>query len=124
MRVKNMLQSMLFIISIVFFWISAETRSFSNSISAGQAETAVQRWVADGSGTLGETLGQTVKTLKRYEGEKSGNIGYYLVILEPAGWAVVPADDRFWPVPLFGSGKMTPELFENTVWHDTYTRQR
>ncbi|MDR1583292.1 MAG: hypothetical protein LBS55_08560 [Prevotellaceae bacterium] len=109
---------MIFLLFIVFFWIFAETRCFSNPISAEQAGTAVRRWVEDGSGTIEETLGQTVKTIKRYDGEKSGNIGYYLVILNPAGWAVVPADDRFWPVPLFGSGKMTPELFENTVWYD------
>ena len=35
------------------------------------------------------------------------------------GWLVVPADDRHWPVQVFGGGDMTPKRFEDSLWHAT-----
>ena len=32
---------------------------------------------------------------------------------------MVPADDRHWPVQVFGGGDMTPKRFEGSLWHAT-----
>ena len=53
-----------------------------------------------------------------YRGGIHGNVGYWLVMLQ-RGWLVVPADDRHWPVQVFGGGDMTPKRFEGSLWHAT-----
>jgi hypothetical protein len=64
----------------------------------------VNNWLRDEAGNFGEHIGQSVKEVWLYKDGQSGNIGYYMVILEPNGWVILPADDEFWPIQSFGQG--------------------
>jgi hypothetical protein len=89
----------------------------ANSISFYEAQTALNNWLLRDDLHMGESLGKTIINIKFYTDGRSGNIGYYLIILDK-GWVVLPADDRFWPIQTFGSGTMTYEVFEGSMWFD------
>ena len=61
---------------------------------------------------MNSPIGQGIEEIRHYQGEPYGNPGYYVAFLNPSGWVIVPADDAFEPILAFGSGKLTPELYE------------
>jgi len=61
---------------------------------------------------MNSSIGQGIEEIRHYQGEPYGNPGYYVAFLNPGGWVIVPADDGFEPILTFGSGKLTPELYE------------
>jgi hypothetical protein len=91
--------------------------AFGAAIGENQARQAVSNWLYDKSDHFDENLGLCIETVKKYQGGQAGDIGYYLVILKPSGWVIVPADDRYSPIQSFGSGKMTLDSFEGSFWH-------
>jgi hypothetical protein len=62
-------------------------------------------------------MGGDIEEIALYRGGISGNVGYYLVMLD-RGWLILPADTDFWPVQTFGSGKMSIKSFEKSLYLD------
>ncbi len=91
------------------------TAVLAEPVAEGDVRTAALTWAAHGD-KFDEPIGTAIREVKLYRGGISGNIGYYLVMFEPSGFAVLPADDELWPIPLFGGGQMTPERFEKSPW--------
>lgn len=87
-------------------------------VSETEMRLAVGRWLELKEQHFGAELAGPVRQAVRYRGGAHGDVGYWLVILRK-GWLVVPADDRHWPVQVFGGGDMTPSLFEGSLWHAT-----
>ena len=87
-------------------------------VSEGEMRLAVGRWLELKEQHFGAELSGPIRQAVRYQGGFHGDVGYWLVILQK-GWLVVPADDRHWPVQVFGGGDMTPSLFEGSLWHAT-----
>jgi len=56
---------------------------------------------------MNSSIGQEIEEIRHYQGEPYGNPGYYVVLLNPGGWVVVPADDAFEPILAFSSDKLT-----------------
>jgi hypothetical protein len=112
MRQKGFLS--LIVVSLIFIFSSSAR---AKQISVYEAQTALDNWLSKKELHMGELLGNVIFDIKLYAGARSGNIGYYLAILDK-GWVVLPADDRFWPIQTFGSGEMTHEIFESSMWHD------
>ena len=81
-------------------------------IQEEQAHRVVKNWLAKNSRPMNTTMGQGIEEIRYYQGEPYGNPGYYVAFLNPNGWVIVPADDTFEPILAFGSGKLTPELYE------------
>jgi hypothetical protein len=83
-----------------------------------EVSDVVLNWLQETSYHLNEEMGGNIEKIALYRGGISGNIGYYLVILNK-GWIILPADTDFWPVQTFGSGKISKESFEQTFWYHT-----
>ena len=87
-------------------------------VSETEMRLAVGRWLELREQHLGAELSGPIRQAVRYQGGIHGDVGYWLVMLQ-RGWLVVPADDRHWPVQVFGGGDMTPKRFEGSFWHAT-----
>ena len=87
-------------------------------VSETEMRLAVGRWLELGEQHLGAELSGPIRQAVRYQCGIHGDVGYWLVVLQ-RGWLVVPADDRHWPVQVFGGGDMTPKRFEDSLWHAT-----
>lgn len=90
--------------------------SWAEFISETQARNAAISWVNSDGAAIDHEIGRQIGSIVSYTGGTAGDVGYFLVLLEPSGWVVIPKDDRFWPVAAFGSGKMTPALFEESFF--------
>lgn len=87
-------------------------------VSETEMRLAVGRWLELKEQHFGAELSGPIRQAVKYRGGIHGDVGYWLVILQ-RGWLVVPADDRHWPVQVFGGGDMTPKRFEGSFWHAT-----
>ena len=87
-------------------------------VSETEMRLAVGRWLELKEQHFGAELSGPIRQAVKYRGGIHGDVGYWLVILQ-RGWLVVPADDRHWPVQVFGGGDMTPKRFEGSLWHAT-----
>lgn len=83
-------------------------------VSEVDMRLAVGRWLELKEQHFGAELSGPIRQAVRYRGGIHGNVGYWLVMLQ-RGWLVVPADDRHWPVQVFGGGDMTPKRFEGSL---------
>ena len=88
-------------------------------VSEVEIRLVVGRWLELREQHLGAELSGPIRQAVRYRGGIHGDVGYWLVVLQ-RGWLVVPADDRHWPVQVFGGGDMTPKRFEDSLWHATF----
>jgi hypothetical protein len=102
----------------VLITLSALSPTFSSPVTEADVRTVIINWLIENPNRFGEQLGTDISEIKLYKGGMGGSAGYYLVTLEPNGWVILPADDDFWPIQSFGGARMTPELFENTAWHE------
>ncbi len=67
--------------------------------TAGQAQRAVQGWLARDGRPLGVILGQQVREVQSFRAQTG--IAYYVVYLEPQGFVIVPGDDLVEPIIAF-----------------------
>jgi len=114
---KTRIFYMVFVLTVLFASMCFARQAIARQISEQDVRIAVASWLQLPSEHFEENLGNNIKQVELFRGGVSGNIGYYLVILEPAGWMILPADNRFWPVQMFGSGIMTIENFKSSVWY-------
>lgn len=99
-------------------WLGGVNTASAAPITEAQAKAAVANWLSVNPAPLNEKMGNTVGEVVSYKGGRFGTAGYYLVLLEPVGWAVLPADDRVGPILAFGSGKRTKASYEqSTLYH-------
>ena len=87
--------------------------AFSVSGSEVSSETAVaivRNWLRFDRIPLGEPLGNQVKEVETFK-DKSGNVLYHVVYLEPSGFVIVPGDDLVEPIIAFARcGHYDPSL--------------
>ena len=62
-----------------------------------QAETLVRGWLNQDPTPLNSTLGQQIQSVQTFTDEYNRPL-YYIVYLTPAGFVIVPADDRVEPI--------------------------
>lgn len=105
-----------FLLSALFLAVALP--AVAAPVSETEMRLAVGRWLELREQHLGAELSGPIRQAVRYQGGFHGDVGYWLVILQK-GWLVVPADDRHWPVQVFGGGDMTPSLFEGSFWYAT-----
>ena len=98
--------------------LAAALPAVAAPVSETEMRLAVGRWLELREQHLGTELSGPIRQAVRYRGGIHGDVGYWLVVLQ-RGWLVVPADDRHWPVQVFGGGDMTPKRFEDSLWHAT-----
>jgi len=76
--------------------------------TAGQAGQAVTGWLKVEACPLGATLGNEIAEITPYA-DGDGQVLYYVVSLEPAGFVIVAADDRIEPIIAYAdSGAYDP----------------
>jgi hypothetical protein len=107
----------LFLTILLFPFLSGVNISQANPINEAQARLAALNWLSENPQPFGENMGRVIKDSVAYKGDTAGDVGYYLVMLEPNGWLILPADDSFWPTITFGAGVMTKEQFESSLWY-------
>ena len=105
-----------FLLSALFLAVALP--AVAAPVSEVEMRLAVGRWLELREQHLGAELSGPIRQAVRYRGGIHGDVGYWLVVLQ-RGWLVVPADDRHWPVQVFGGGDMTPKRFEDSLWHAT-----
>lgn len=78
-------------------------------ITSQQAETAVKAWLATDARPLGAGLGGKISgRTESYEAD-DGQLCYFVVYLEPAGFVILPADDLAEPIVCFtATGRYDP----------------
>src|SRR4051812_13551516 len=96
-----------FILFIVATGFAAETTS-------DQATAAVTGWLRENNTRMGVTLGQSgnVTAIK----DSIGKTQFYVVSLEPSGFALVAADDRIEPIIAFSDSGKFDATHKNPVF--------
>ena len=81
------------IAAFLLSWLFA-SEAGAGFVNVEQARLAAQNWLVKNVGAPMDTsLGQNIRQIKHYYGEKYGNAGYYAVFLDPQGWIIIPTDD-------------------------------
>ena len=75
----------------------------ADPVSAGQAEAMVKGWIKLSASPLGAKLGAEIKEVVSFHDDQA-RAAYYVVYLNPSGFAIVPADDFVEPIVAFASG--------------------
>ena len=75
---------------------------FSAEVAPGQARAAVQAWLREDSAPLHAHLGQTISSVETYRDSQNSPL-YYVVNLNPSGFAIVAADDLIEPIIAFAA---------------------
>ena len=89
--------------------------SSATYISERDATTVAITWLErNNNSPMNLTLGSSIKTILHYPENLEGQ-GYYLVILNPNGWLVIPSDSSYEAILMFGQGFMTPEIWESSL---------
>jgi hypothetical protein len=81
--VKSKFVELLIFFNIFFFSFSGIGNA--SAISPEQAGEAAYNWLLENPNPFGEKMGDNIREILSYKGDKAGNIGYYLVILDPNG---------------------------------------
>jgi hypothetical protein len=86
------------------------------SVSQEQAEAVARNWL-NGSPMSIKSLdtSTSIREIIHLQGEEHGQYGYYLVILEPQGWLVIPAEDSYEPILAFGSNHVTIDTWKSSI---------
>ena len=95
----------------LLFCASSAMKSTAAFVDAQEAQNIVENWLMRSNGLSGD-IGREIREYVHYHGPIQGEPGGYVFFLDPNGWVVVPADDAFEPILAFGSGKLTPYLYE------------
>jgi hypothetical protein len=105
------IRRLFFVLFLVFICSTEANASF---VSEEDALNAVKTWLKKNPAPMETQIGNSVKEIRHYHGEESGEPGYYVVFLNPKGWVILPAEDTFEPILAFGGEKLTPERYENS----------
>ena len=85
--------------------------AWARATTAGQAAEAVAGWLEVESRPLGTPLGDAVVDVTPYA-DRAGEVLFYVVSLEPAGFVIVAADDLIEPIVAYsasGSFDLSPD---------------
>ena len=83
-------------------------------VNIRQARNVATSWILKDSNPMKNGMGHKVREVLVYSGGIHGNPGYYVALMEPAGWMIIPADDAFEPILAFGNDLMTREAYEQS----------
>jgi len=84
------------------------TLTFGAPISSQYARQAVQAWLRTDAHPLDSRIGQILTSVETYN-DTQGLPLYYVVYLQPSGYAIVPADDLIEPIIAFAAqGRYDP----------------
>ena len=91
--------------ALIPFLIWHSAAALADPVSARQAHKAVAHWLRTQARPLGAGLGREVRSVEAFK-DDGGTALYYVVYLEPDGFAIVAADDLVEPIVAFAaSGK-------------------
>lgn len=88
------------IIAFCLSVLSMATMALAKPITSEQAKSAVQTWRRMDAAPLKASLGGSVSTVTTFK-DTSGSDLYHIVYLKPAGFVILPADDRVEPIIAF-----------------------
>ena len=88
---------------IVLVLLSPWSKATADPITGDQALAAVQRWLGLNPKRFGAEVERAAKGVTAYPGA-DGQTAYYIVVLSPAGFVVVAADDLVEPIVAFSAG--------------------
>ncbi len=80
-----------------------------------EAEQVVTGWLNVDSQPLGTILGRSVKNVETFFNDR-GDITYYIVYMEPSGFAIVSADDSIEPIIGFADDGTFETSLDNPLW--------
>jgi hypothetical protein len=104
-------RSAVLLTAMLFVFFSVVGIASAKFISEEEAKTVVQNWLEITPIESLSITGTEVREVMRFEGGQYGNPGYYIVLLEPEGWVIVPADDNYEAVIAFGQGSFSREEY-------------
>ncbi len=81
-------------------FLSLASTALAKPITSEQAKTAAQVWRVKEVAPLKASLGGSVSTVASFK-DASGSDLYHVVYLKPAGFVILPADDRIEPIIAF-----------------------
>ncbi|NVN90527.1 MAG: C10 family peptidase [Desulfuromonadales bacterium] len=97
----NKLTNKVMVFAVVLFSVTLST-AWAKPTTSKQATVVVQKWRQMDPTPLKASLGKTVREVQTYR-DGAGSELYHVVYLEPAGFAIVPADDLVEPIIAFSS---------------------
>jgi len=80
-------------------------------VSEEEARIVARNWLEMTPTESFALEGIEVREVMHFAGGFHGNPGYYVVLLNPSGWVIVPADDRFEAIIAFGEGSFSREEY-------------
>ena len=100
MRAEKLIK--LFLLTVTLLLTGMISTALAKPITAEQAKTAVQTWRRMEATPLKASLGKSIGKVQTFS-DTAGSALYHVVYLEPAGFIIVPADDRIEPIIAFSS---------------------
>ena len=88
---------------MLFFMLACVTPAFAGFMPEEKALILANNWIKHNAKPLDTEIGRTVAESFHYQRE---GFGYYLVLLEPQEWLVIPYDDSFEPILAFGGERI------------------
>jgi hypothetical protein len=101
------------VLFLAAFILSCPEGAKASFVSKEDALTVATTWLEKNPNPMNSQMGNAIVEMKHYQGEESGNPGYYVAFLHPNGWVIVPADDSFEPILAFGGDNLTSERYES-----------
>jgi hypothetical protein len=85
-------------------------------VTEEDARTVVQNWLEMTPMDSLAIEGTEIMEVMHFEGDFYGKPGYYVVLLDPDGWVIVPADDSFEAIIAFGKGSFSREEYARSPY--------
>ena len=111
-KVQRVFCVMTFVFALLVY--EGNDRAWGAFVKRHVADEVAISWILKDSNPMKDGMGHKVRETLVYRGGAHGYPGYYVALMDPAGWMVIPADDAFEPVLAFGNDFMTREIFERS----------
>jgi len=106
-------QSIVFIVTMSVLLLYG--RLSARPTTSYEAEQVVTGWLNVDSRPLGTILGRSVTNVETFFNDR-GDVTYYIVYMEPSGFAIVSADDSIEPIIGFADDGTFETSLENPLW--------
>jgi hypothetical protein len=99
------------VILVVLTLLFVGGTSSAKFITEEEAGIVVQNWLEMTPTEQVSINGTEIREVMRFDGDFYGSPGYYVVLLDPDGWVVIPADDSYEAIIAFGQGSFSREEY-------------
>jgi len=97
MKIRSLL-----LLTVTLLFTTMFSSALAKPITAEQAKSATQAWRRMDATPLKSALGTSVSDVATFKDSTGSNL-YHVVYLKPAGFVILPADDRIEPIIAFSS---------------------